>query len=80
LSVIAEADSPKPPPQRLSFSYEALNSVAELWFVVAGADKAEAVSVAFSDNPERLPVGRVRGEATTRWFVDASAGSLVWGC
>ncbi len=80
VSLIAEADSPKPPPQRLSFSYEALNEVDEIWFVVAGADKAQAVDVAFSDQPERLPVGRVTGRKATKWFIDATAGNLVWGC
>ncbi|MEY4618061.1 MAG: hypothetical protein RL101_247 [Actinomycetota bacterium] len=78
--VIAEHDSPKPPPQRLSFSYEAMNSVDEIWFVVAGADKQDAVSVAFGDEPESLPVGRVHGKAKTIWFVDQAAGNKTWGC
>ena len=76
--VMAESNSPKPPPQRLSFTYEALNSAREIWFVVAGSDKAKAVEVAFSDHPERLPVGRVHGQDETRWFLDNAAGSLVW--
>jgi 6-phosphogluconolactonase len=78
--VIAEHDSPKPPAQRLSFSYEAMNSVDELWFVIAGADKQDAVSVAFGDEPESLPVGRVRGQKKTIWFIDQSAGNKTWGC
>ncbi len=78
--VIAEHDSPKPPPQRLSFSYEAMNSIDEIWFVVAGADKQDAVSVAFGDNPEKLPVGRIHGKSKTVWFVDQSAGNKTWGC
>lgn len=78
--VIAEHDSPKPPPQRLSFSYEAMNSIDEIWFVVAGADKQDAVSVAFGENPEQLPVGRIHGKNKTVWFVDQSAGNKTWGC
>lgn len=78
--VFAEHDSPKPPPQRLSFSFELINSASEVWFVVAGGDKAEAVSVAFSDEPETLPVGRVRGATKTIWFVDQTAGVRTWGC
>jgi 6-phosphogluconolactonase len=78
--VIAEHDSPKPPPQRLSFSYEAMNSIDEIWFVVAGADKQDAVSVAFGENPEQLPVGRIHGKSKTVWFVDQSAGNKTWGC
>jgi len=78
--VIAEHNSPKPPPQRLSFSYEAMNSVDEIWFVVAGGDKQDAVSVAFGDEPESLPVGRVHGKVKTVWFVDQAAGNKTWGC
>lgn len=78
--VVAEHDSPKPPPQRLSFTYEAMNSVDELWFVVAGADKADAVEIVFGDNPESLPAGRVRGALKTIWFVDQTAATKTWGC
>ncbi|MFM6963471.1 MAG: 6-phosphogluconolactonase [Micrococcales bacterium] len=78
--VIAEHDSPKPPPQRLSFTYEAICKIDELWFVVAGSDKAPAVSSVFSDNPTELPAGRVHGAIKTLWFVDATAGNLTWGC
>ena len=78
--VLAEHDSPKPPQQRLSFSYEALNSANQIWFVVAGADKQDAVSVAMGDSPEDLPVGRVHGEISTQWFIDSTAGTKVFGC
>lgn len=78
--VIAEHNSPKPPPERLSFTYEAINNAEEIWFLVAGSDKQEAVSVAFGDSPESLPVGRVRGTSKTVWFVDAGAANATWGC
>ena len=80
VQIIAEHDSPKPPPQRLSFTYEAMNAADEIWFTVAGADKAEAVSVAFGDDPTSLPVGRVHGKMKTVWFVDQTAGATTWGC
>lgn len=80
VNVYAEHDSPKPPPQRLSFSYELINSADEIWFTVAGADKAEAVSIAFSDEPARIPAGRVQGAKKTIWFVDQTAGVTTWGC
>ena len=79
-AVVAEADSPKPPPARLSFSYRAINNSAEIWFTVAGSDKANAVAVAFGDNPTALPVGRIQGKEKTVWYVDQTAGNLVWGC
>jgi 6-phosphogluconolactonase len=80
VQIIAEHDSPKPPPQRLSFTYEAMNAADEIWFTVAGADKADAVSIAFGDDPTSLPVGRVQGVSKTVWFVDQTAGTTTWGC
>jgi 6-phosphogluconolactonase len=80
VQIIAEHDSPKPPPKRLSFTYEAMNAADEIWFTVAGADKADAVFVAFGDDPTSLPVGRVQGISKTVWFVDQTAGTTTWGC
>jgi 6-phosphogluconolactonase len=80
VQIIAEHDSPKPPPQRLSFTYEAMNAADEIWFTVAGADKADAVNVAFGDEPTSLPVGRVHGRLRTVWLVDQTAGATTWGC
>lgn len=74
IAVIAEHNSPKPPPQRLSFSYEAINNSQEIWLVVAGADKAEATAVAFGDAPTRLPVGRIHALKKTIWHLDLAAG------
>jgi 6-phosphogluconolactonase len=80
MQIVAEHDSPKPPPQRLTFTYEAMNAADEIWFTVAGADKADAVNVAFGDDPTSLPVGRVHGVKRTVWFVDQTAGQTTWGC
>ena len=80
VQIIAEHDSPKPPPQRLSFTYEAMNAADEIWFTIAGSDKADAVNVAFGDDPTSLPVGRVHGKIKTVWFVDQTAGATTWGC
>jgi 6-phosphogluconolactonase/glucosamine-6-phosphate isomerase/deaminase len=57
-----------------------MNDVEEIWFVVAGADKQDAVSAAFGDQPELLPVGRIHGKMKTNWFVDQAAGNKTWGC
>jgi 6-phosphogluconolactonase len=78
--VIAEHDSPKPPAQRLSFSYEAMNSVDEIVFVVAGSDKAAAVRQVFDDSAVKLPAAKIGGKLNTLWFVDQTAGTEAWGC
>jgi 6-phosphogluconolactonase len=67
--IVSESDSPKPPSQRLSFSYEALNRSDEVWFLVAGEAKAEAVGCALTGECD-LPVGQVKGLKSTLWFMD----------
>jgi hypothetical protein len=42
--------------------------------------KRQAVSVAFGDEPESLPVGRIKAKNRTVWFVDQTAGTRTWGC
>jgi 6-phosphogluconolactonase len=74
--LVAEAESPKPPAQRLSLSYELLNRAKRVWFVAAGAGKSDAIRSGLDPNCE-LPVSRVRGLIETRWFIDGEiAGNL----
>lgn len=77
LTVMAEHDSPKPPPQRLSLTFEALNTADRVWFVVAGADKSVAASEALANNGSSLPAAKVMGTRETIWFIDAAAASQV---
>jgi len=72
--VIAVRDSPKPPPDRISLTLPVINRSAEVWFVVAGADKADAAQVALAGGP--VPAGGARGRLRTLWLLDdAAAGS-----
>jgi 6-phosphogluconolactonase len=73
--VIAESNSPKPPAERISLSYKALCSADEVWFLVAGSDKADAVSKVFED--KTLPAALVFGKKHTRWYVDAAAAEKL---
>lgn len=79
-AVFAENNSPKPPKERLSFNYDVINSSKQIWFTVAGSDKSDAVSSVFGDDLNPLPAGRVHGKEKTVWYVDQTAGILVWGC
>jgi 6-phosphogluconolactonase len=74
--VVIEANSPKPPSQRISLSYQALNSASQVWFVVAGSDKAQAVAEVLSGS-SKLPAARVSGRNLTRWYLDSSAASQL---
>ena len=45
--------------------------------MVGGADKAQAVAVAFGNDPQSLPVGRVSGIDKTIWFIDEAAAARI---
>jgi 6-phosphogluconolactonase len=67
--IVSDANSPKPPAERLSFSYEALNRSDRVWFLVSGSQKAPAVKCAISENCD-LPIAKVKGRLETKWFMD----------
>lgn len=67
-------DSPKPPPSRITLTMQALSRARELWFLVSGAAKAEAVRDAIFDNASQLPAAiAARRGACVRWLLDADA-------
>lgn len=72
--------SPKGVSQRLTLTIPALQRAATLLFLVSGADKAEALSLALGDdNLRRPPSGVVAMHAKRAvWYVDdAAAASLL---
>ena len=71
-------DSPKPPPTRVSLTRECLERSREVWFLVSGADKADAVLRGTTGAPfETTPAAHVHGIERTLWLVDdAAAGDL----
>lgn len=75
---VAVHDSPKPPPQRVSLTYGALNRTADVWFLVSGEQKAEAVAKARggSDRHE-IPAAGVQGQQHTLWLLDEAAASRL---
>ena len=72
-------DSPKPPPQRISLSFECLNRSRQVWFLVSGEDKADAVrrGLAETGDIHETPARGVSGREATLWFVDDAAASLI---
>jgi 6-phosphogluconolactonase len=75
-SVVAVRGSPKPPPVRVSLTMPALHRSRELWFVVAGDDKAKAVRLALSGaGVVQVPAAGPRGIQRTIWLLDRAAAS-----
>ena len=76
--VVAVRDCPKPPPTRVSLGFSTINAAEEVWLVVSGESKADAVARALSGvEPVDLPAAGVHGVRATRWLLDtAAAGAL----
>ncbi|NHA69697.1 6-phosphogluconolactonase [Phycicoccus flavus] len=73
---VAVHESPKPPPDRVSLTRECLERSREVWFLVAGSDKADAVRRGVHGSPfAETPAAHVHGEDRTLWLVDADAAS-----
>ena len=75
-TVVAVTDSPKPPPLRITLTLPVVNRSRAVWFLVAGADKAEAVAAAHAGaDPTDWPCAGAHGTAETVWFLDDAAAS-----
>lgn len=74
-------DSPKPPPERMTFTLPVINSAANVVIVVTGSSKAEAAHLAIDDigpNDPVLPARMVKpGEGKLLWFLDTAAASKL---
>ncbi len=72
-------DSPKPPPDRVTLTFEALNHAHAVWFLVSGEAKADAVARALADDGTitDTPARGVRGMTETTWFLDHEAAARL---
>lgn len=71
---VAVHGSPKPPPERVSLTYSALEAAEEVWVVVAGTDKAAAAARAIGgDDLHRTPAAGALGRRRTLWLLDVAA-------
>jgi 6-phosphogluconolactonase len=70
--------SPKPPPERISLTFPALNHARSVWFLVSGDGKAEAVAKALGGaDVHEIPAAGVTGEQETIWFLDSGSASRL---
>ncbi len=76
--VLAVRDCPKPPPTRVSLGFLAIEAAEEVWLVVSGEGKSDAVARALAGaRPGDLPAAGARGRRTTRWLLDAAAAGKL---
>jgi 6-phosphogluconolactonase len=73
-TTVAVLDSPKPPAERVSLTFRALNSANEVWLIVAGAEKAEKAAEALAGGLiDDVPAAGVHGKYRTLYLLDTAA-------
>lgn len=78
--VVGVTDSPKPPPRRITLTLPAIRLSRQVWLVVAGAAKAEAVAAAIAGaDPVAVPAAGAIGREETLWLLDEAAASRLPG-
>lgn len=76
--VVPVRNSPKPPSERVSLTFNAINSSKRVWVVAFGADKAEAVAQMFAGEGNlSAPSSCVHGTHETRLWADMAAASAL---
>ncbi|XP_043715238.1 probable 6-phosphogluconolactonase 2 [Telopea speciosissima] len=74
-------DSPKPPPERITFTLPVINSASNVAVVVTGANKAEAVHLAIDNMGPECPMLPARMVCPTNgklvWFLDRASASKL---
>ena len=76
--VVGVADSPKPPPRRITLTLPAVQRSREVWLVVSGAAKADAVAAAVGGaSPVDIPAAGAVGREATVWLLDEDAAAKL---
>jgi 6-phosphogluconolactonase len=71
-------DSPKPPPKRITMTFPAVTLSREVWLVVSGGEKADAVAAAVGGaSPEDYPAAGAVGTEATVWLLDEAAAAKL---
>lgn len=72
--VVGVEDSPKPPTRRITLTLPAVRRSRQVWLVVSGAAKADAVAAAVGGaDPADVPAAGAVGLEATLWLLDAPA-------
>jgi 6-phosphogluconolactonase len=76
--VVGVPDSPKPPPRRITLTLRAVQRSREVWLVVSGEGKADAVAAAIGGaKPDDVPAAGAIGRDATVWLLDEAAAAKL---
>jgi 6-phosphogluconolactonase len=70
--VVAFADGPNPPHERITLTTTGLSNSNQVWFFASGREKAKWVKAAL-DGDRSLPAARISGIQSTTWLIDRGA-------
>ncbi|KAL2233499.1 probable 6-phosphogluconolactonase 2 isoform X1 [Sesamum indicum] len=71
-------DSPKPPPERITFTLPVINSASNVVVVATGRSKADIVHLVFDEFYSELPARMVQPiNGKLAWFMDQGAASKI---
>jgi len=75
--ILPISDSPKPPPERITFSMPVVNAAKKKCFTAIGEGKAEmaATIIKSAGDDPKIPASYVKGDVA--WLMDAAGASLL---
>lgn len=77
-TVLAVRDSPKPPPERITFTRPVINASRRVWLVAAGGDKAPALGLVLAGaSSHSVPAAGAAGRSETTVWVDRAAAAEI---
>jgi 6-phosphogluconolactonase len=78
--VVEVEGSPKPPPQRITFTMPAVHRSRDVLVMVSGAEKADAVAAAIGGaDPVDVPAAGAVGRENSIWLLDEAAAAKLPG-
>lgn len=73
-AIVGVSDSPKSPPQRLTWTFSTLNASEQIWFIATGSEKADAVNKLLTGSDlNQIPACGVKGKLKTVLYAEKSA-------
>jgi 6-phosphogluconolactonase len=79
--IAAVTESPKPPPERITWTLPLINATKHIFFVAHGANKAQAVKASLTCDKTVLgyatPASMVNSMNPIHWFLDEQSASLI---
>jgi 6-phosphogluconolactonase len=77
-TVLGVHGCPKPPATRITMGFSAIQAARQVWLIVAGEDKAQAVALALSGAGRvQVPAAGAVGRQQTLWLLDEAAASQL---